>query len=311
MYTFTDDIYIIIYIRLQSSHRHCQVLDVELFPEFHAIFNFEEITEAVDSAYVFYALAFFEVGCHHWFTICVRSLLRTMIFRRWTCPRCRSWVYSLFRFFFQGEMGSIEYHSHLWIYNICILYMDANGYTAYTSTYTISLFIISPWFSGWKFQFAKVFQFRRGTPLAFEKSASKMPKNESLASRYGGNFTLCSRAQLWSFYRWSNVEVLKMMTCRNFRAKKSKRFCRMKVMLGSPGCCCILYPNIIYTRSWQWHTRYVQEWFQERSSSRILNWRSSWDAAGFSQCDSNDSLLIISRGHLTQHCFDPRWFFPL
>lgn len=61
--------------------------------------------------------------------------------------------------------------------------MDANGYAPYTSHYNFTLIFRL------KFQFAKVFQFRRGTPLAFEKSASKIPKNESLASRYGGNFT--------------------------------------------------------------------------------------------------------------------------
>ena len=153
-------------------------------------FNFEEITEAVDSAYVFYALAFWG-RCHHWFTICVRSLLRTMIFRRVNLSKVSILgVFTVsFCFFFQGEMGSIEYHSHLWIYNICILYMDANGYTAYTSTYTISLFIISPWFSGWSSSLPRSFSSGGGPHWHLRNRLPRCPKNESLASRYGGNFT--------------------------------------------------------------------------------------------------------------------------
>lgn len=130
------------------------------------------------------------------------------------------------------------------------------------------------------FQFAKVFQFRRGTPLAFEKSASKIPKERIPCIQVWWQLYLCSCAQLWSFYRWSNVEAIKSDDLQNFRAKKKQEILQNEeVVLWSLDAVYCTQISL-YTRSWQWHTRYVQEWFQERSSSRILNWRSSWDAAG-------------------------------
>ena len=80
--------------------------------------------------------------------------------------------------------------------------------------------MISPLFFQLKFQFAKVFQFRRGTPLAVGKSRlPRSPQNESVESRYGGNFTFVQVPSCDHFI----VEVLKSEDLKNFRAKKKVR----------------------------------------------------------------------------------------
>ena len=144
--------------------------------------------------------------------------------------------------------------------------------------YIHNLIIISPWFSGWSSSLPRSFSSGGGPHWHLRNRHPRSPKNESRCIQVWWQLYLCSRAQLWSFYRWSNVEAIKSDDLQNFRAKKKPEILQNEeVVLWSLDAVYCTQISL-HTRSWQWHTRYVQEWFQERSSSRILNWRSSWDA---------------------------------